>query len=264
MKRFTQRNKQHQLLNNSSQYILGIALTILLWKVLTSELFLPATLSRGIAPIPTLTALLSFLSGEEFLRHTVPSLKRAGVGLGVALLCGFPLGLAIGRFHEIDRLTVIPFQFIRMTSPLAWMPLAIMVFGIGNKPIYFLISIAATWPIMLNTAQGVRTTERIWIDVVRSLGGSNWQVLLRAILPATLPHTVTGIRVALGICWVVLVPAEMLGVSAGLGYYILDARDRFNYSELLAVVIVIGIIGLLCDTSIKTIESRIHRHRRCD
>lgn len=240
-----------------AQNCLGVAAALLLWHVFSSEAFLPSEISRGFTPASTAQALGGFLAGDEFLRHTLPSLKRAAIGLALAFIVGVPLGIVVGQFKVADRLTCIPFQFIRMTSPLAWMPVAIMLFGIGDRPIYFLIAIAALWPIMLNTAHGVLHADPTWINVVRSLGGSRWEVLKQAILPATVPHTITGFRIALGLCWVILVPAEMLGVSSGLGYYILDTRDRFDYGELLAVVLVIGFLGYMLDLAARVLEQKV-------
>jgi NitT/TauT family transport system permease protein len=143
-----------------------------------------------------------------------------------------------------------------MTSPLAWMPIAIIIFGVGNKPIYFLITVAAVWPIIINTAHGVRNVNVIWIKVVRMLGGHDWEVLRRAVIPAIIPDVLTGLRISLGISWIILVPAEMLGVPSGLGYYILDTRDRFNYGEMTAVILVIGFLGFISDTLLRIIQTR--------
>ena len=109
------------------------------------------------------------------------------------------------------------------------------------------------WPIVINTAQGVRSVDRVWIQVVRTLGGKRRDVLRRAIIPAIVPDVLTGIRVSLGISWIILVPAEMLGVSSGLGYFILDTRDRFEYGELAAAILVIGAVGWASDWAIRKI-----------
>ena len=137
------------------------------------------------------------------------------------------------------------------------MPIAIIIFGIGDKPVYFLIAVAAVWPIIINTAQGVRSVDPGWIRVVRVMGGGQVDVLRRAIMPAVIPDIITGVRISVGISWIILVPAEMLGVTSGLGYFILDARDRFEYGELMACILAIGVVGMLLDFILSQLESRL-------
>jgi NitT/TauT family transport system permease protein len=169
------------------------------------------------------------------------------VGLGAALLLGVPLGLVIGASRLTEAASTPAFQFLRMISPLSWMPIAVTVFGVWDAPIYFLLAFTAIWPIMLNTAAGVRQLDPNWLLLACSLAATRSETLFRIIVPGVLGHVLTGLRLAIGITRIVLVPCEMLGVQAGLGYFILDTRDRLAYSELMATVIVIGIIGYLLD-----------------
>jgi len=229
----------------------GILLALLAWLIFTSSLFLDEQFSRSFSPANTFRELGRFLLDGAFVRHAVPSLARVGFGLSVAMIIGIPVGILVGFFAKLNLLTNTVFQFIRMTSPLAWMPIAIIIFGVGNKPVYFLIAMAAVWPLIINTAHGVRNVNPIWLKVVRMLGGENWAVLRRAIVPAIVPDILTGLRISLGISWIILVPAEMIGVPSGLGYYILDTRDRFNYGEMTAVILVIGFFGFLSDSLIR-------------
>jgi NitT/TauT family transport system permease protein len=134
-----------------------------------------------------------------------------------------------------------------MISPLSWMPVAVMVFGIGDAPIYFLLAFAAVWPIILNTAAGVKQLNPQWLMLAASLGATPGELLRKIIVPGIIGHILTGIRLAIGVIWIVLVPCEMLGVSSGLGYFILDTRDRLAYSELMAVIVVIGALGFALD-----------------
>jgi NitT/TauT family transport system permease protein len=240
--------------------ITGIAAALLMWQFFTSSLFLNEQFSHGFSPINTFRELRYFLTGGSFMHHALPSLYRVAGGLGIAIAVGIPLGILIGYFATLNLVTNTVFQFIRMTSPLAWMPIAIIMFGVGSKPVYFLIAVAAVWPIIISTAHGVRNVSTIWIKVVRMLGGQDWAVLRRAIIPAIVPDVLTGLRISLGVSWIVLVPAEMLGVSAGLGYYLLDTRDRFNYGELTAVILVIGFLGFTSDTIIRFIQREFSWH----
>jgi NitT/TauT family transport system permease protein len=153
------------------------------------------------------------------------------------------------------------FQFLRMISPLSWMPLAVMVFGVGDRPIYFLLTFAAVWPILLATAEGVGRLQPSWLRLAASLSATRWETLRYIIIPGILSHVVTGLRLAIGIVWIVLVPCEMLGVSAGLGYFILDTRDRLAYSELTAMVLIIGLLGFLLDAGARGLY-RLATHGR--
>lgn len=225
----------------------GLAATFLLWWAALA-LFAPAEgLARLFSPQATLLSLVELLGRGELYEHVWVSLLRILVGLGVALLVGVPLGLLVGSFRRLEWATTPAFQFLRMISPLSWMPIAVMVMGVGDQPIYFLLAFAAVWPILLNTAAGVKQLDPRWLQLGRSLSATGWEQLSRIVIPGVLGHVLTGIRLAIGILWIVLVPCEMLGVSAGLGYFILDTRDRLAYSELMAMVLLIGVLGFMLD-----------------
>ena len=135
-----------------------------------------------------------------------------------------------------------------MVSPLSWAPVAVALFGVGHAPVIFLVAIAAVWPVALNTASGVAALDPLHVRVARTLGATRPEILRTVVLPSIRPFTLTGVRLALGIAWVVIVPAEMPGVSSGLGYEILNARDRLAYDEMLVVILLIGLIGIALDT----------------
>lgn len=233
----------------------GMAGALVLWQA-GVQLIESPQFRVGLAPAGTFRALVRFVASKAFLTHLLPSLGRVASGLAIATVIAIPLGVLIGYFKTLHQVTNTVFQFGRMTSPLAWMPIAIFVFGVSNRPVVFLIAVAALWPILINTATGVRNVDTTWIRVVRMLGATRWGVVRRAIVPAVLPDMLVGIRISLGVSWIVLVPAEMLGVSSGLGYYILDARDRFDYSELMALILVVGFFGYLTDTLLALIQRR--------
>lgn len=161
---------------------------------------------------------------------------------------GFPLGLLIGSAPRFRWASTPPVQFLRMVSPLSWAPVAVALFGVGHAPVIFLVAIAAVWPVALNTASGVAALDPLHVRVARTLGATRPEILRTVVLPSIRPFTMTGVRLALGIAWVVIVPAEMLGVSSGLGYEILNARDRLAYDEMLVVILLIGLIGIALDT----------------
>lgn len=211
------------------------------------------------SPIRSLQALIDVVQVERTWGHIGASLQRVGVGLGLAFSVGVPAGLLIGRIAWLDRASSTAIQFFRMISPLSWMPIAVMVLGIGDAPIYFLLAVSAVWPILLSTAEGVRSVDRRWIEMARSLGATEAEVLRHVVIPAVAAHVVTGLRLGLGVAWIVLVPAEMLGVRAGLGYAILDARDRLAYPELMAIILLIGCLGWAMDTLIRRVQARRFR-----
>ncbi|WDH32606.1 ABC transporter permease [Pseudomonas chlororaphis] len=227
--------------------VAGLLCLLLLWW-LGVRLFGGADgLAARFSPAATLASLLELLGRAELYEHVLVSLQRILVGLALALLVGVPLGLLIGSYRHLEAATTPAFQFLRMISPLSWMPVVVMLMGVGDQPIYFLLAFAAVWPILLNTAAGVRQLDPRWLQLSRSLSATRWETLRKVILPGVLGHVLTGVRLAIGILWIVLVPCEMLGVSAGLGYFILDTRDRLAYSELMAMVLLIGALGFALD-----------------
>lgn len=236
--------------------MVGLAVVLAAWWAGTVWLRAGIPLAASLAPDRAFVSLYQLLLGNELTLHILVSLRRVLVGLLIALAIGVPLGLAIGASRHFEASTGMAFQFLRMISPLSWMPIAVMVLGVGDAPIYFLLAFAAVWPILLNTVAGVHQLDPRWMMLGRSLSATRWETLRSIVLPGVLGHILTGLRLAIGIVWIVLVPCEMLGVSAGLGYFILDTRDRLAYSELMAVIILIGALGFALDGSARTLHRR--------
>jgi len=201
----------------------------------------------GFAPVPTFERLWRMLSSGEAMRMARPSLSRIGGGLACAVAFGVPFGILVGRFRAVSEASSVPFQFLRMISPLAWMPVAVMAFATWDRAIIFLIAVAAVWPVLFSTAHGFRRIDPAWFKVARNLGARPWHMLFTIIMPAIAQDVLTGIRLAVGVAWIVLVPAEFLGVTSGLGYAINDARDTLEYDRLAATVVIIGGIGFVLD-----------------
>lgn len=228
--------------------VLGLAAGLALWWAVTTLAVPDGSMLARFGPADAFPALGRLLTSEFGLGHLTVTLRRLTVGLAIATAVGIPAGLAVGASRRVAQTTGPLFQFTRMISPLAWTPIAIIIFGVGDTPVYFLVTIAAVWPVLLNTAAGVDALDRRWLLVARSLGATRLESLRTIVLPGIRSHIVTGLRVALGIAWVVIVPAEMLGVDSGLGYAILDARDRLSYDDLMAVIVLIGTLGFTLDT----------------
>lgn len=234
----------------------GVLLTLLLWQIISSLELLGPQFGPAFSPPSVLKALIDlFVSGVIWF-HMQDSLRRVLFGLLIAAGAGVPLGIIIGYYRSVEAATSITFHFLRMISPLAWMPIAIIAMGVGDKPIYFLVALAAVWPFIINTAHGVSRVNPLWIKLAYNLGATEWQVLRRVVVPAIIPDILTGLRMSIGMAWVMIVPGEMLGVSSGLGYFILDTRDRFRYDQLMAAILLIGLLGYLLDLTVRLVQRR--------
>jgi NitT/TauT family transport system permease protein len=244
--------------------LLGIAVLVAVWWfggwLIASN---PDTESfADFAPAPAFARLAELLANGYVWEATAPSLERIGLGLLWAVVIGVPVGVGIGLFASMREITHVPFQFLRMISPLAWMPVAVLAFATWDGAIVFLIAIAAIWPVLFSTAQGVRRIDPLWFKVAKNLGADGWQMLRRIILPAIGQDIFAGIRLAVGVAWIVLVPAEYLGVTSGLGYAINDARNTLEYDTLAAMVVVIGVIGFLLDGVCVNLIKRFSWHNQ--
>jgi NitT/TauT family transport system permease protein len=229
--------------------VIGIAVMLALWWLggwaIASN---PDTESfADFAPAPAFSRLLELTLNGYVWEASAPSLARIGLGLLWAVIIGVPIGVAVGLYASVREISHVPFQFLRMISPLAWMPIAVLAFSSWDGAIVFLIAVAAIWPVLFSTAQGVRRIDPLWFKVAKNLGADGLQMLRRIILPAIGQDIFAGVRLAVGVAWIVLVPAEYLGVTSGLGYAINDARDTLEYDTLAAMVVVIGVIGFFLD-----------------
>lgn len=235
-------------------YVLGCLFVVLLWWLACRN---PESLLHRFNPLDTYRALLALFVSSRFWQGLLETLQRLLLGITIAAAIGIPVGLITGYFTLASQLTYIPFQFLRMISPLSWTPVAIILLGIGSGPVYFLVSIAAVWPIIINTAAGVKAADKQWLEVARCLGARDWQTIRFVLLRATLPSILVGIQLALGVAWIVIVPAEMLGVASGLGYMILDFRDVNDYASIMALILVIGTIGLCLDLPLRILHRKL-------
>lgn len=234
----------------------GLALVVVTWWLGIALFTTPGSLAAQFSPVAALDALPSLVRDDQLGLHVLASLRRVAVGLACAFVIGVPLGFLIGRVRWLDTALAPTLQFLRMVSPLSWMPVAVMSLGVGDPAVYFLLSFAALWPLVMSTAAGVTQIDRRWVQLGESLAATRWEMIWHVYVPGIAAHVLTGTRLAIGILWIVLVPAEMLGVNAGLGYLILDTRDRLAYSELVAVIFVIGVLGFLLDTAARLVYQR--------
>ncbi len=247
--------------SNLKYELLGTLFFILLW-IVGGWLFIQIPGRDQFADflfLPTLKALYGAVQDARFWESVWASIGRISIGLTIAAAVGIPVGLSIGFFALFRKLTYVPIQFLRMVSPLSWMPVALIVFVSFESAIFFLISMATVWPIILNTASGVTAIDAKWIAMAQNQGASRAQLFTTIVIPASLPAILSSLRSALGVAWIVLVPAEFLGVSNGLGYLINDARDTLAYDMLMAMIVAIGILGFLLDNLFYRVQMAVVR-----
>lgn len=173
---------------------------------------------------------------------------RLGMGLLIAIAIGVPVGILIGLSKLFSDTTHLPFQTMRMISPLSWEPIAVIAFAHWDQAIIFLIAIGAVWPVMFSTAAGLAKVDPAWFKVARNLGAKRRHLVTQVILPAIAYDVLTGIRLALGVAWIVLIPAEFFGTHSGIGYTIEDARENLFYDQMMGMIVLIGAIGYVLDT----------------
>jgi NitT/TauT family transport system permease protein len=236
-------------------------LVIGLWFLFTDVVSEGNPILSEMGPINTLFGIQTLFERDVLVGSIGISLYRLTLGIVISTIIGIAIGLIFGTMKTVEFSFGLVVQFLRMTSPLAWAPIAVMVFGIGTTPVVFLIILATIWPIALATAAGVRSVDKDWNKIASSLGAKPREVIRYVTFPAITSHILTGLRLAIGIGWVVLVPAEMLGVDSGLGFLILNARDQLSYDLLAATMFVIGSVGFVLDTATQSAFRRISRVR---
>jgi NitT/TauT family transport system permease protein len=188
-------------------------------------------------------------------KYVVASLFRVSWGYALAVVLAIPLGLTIGWYPRAEMALGPMIQFIRPISPLAWIPIAILWFGVGDLAAIFLIFLACFFPLLLTAIDAVRNIPQVYLNAGRNFGLRPFDLISRVLYPAVVPQLIIGLRITLGIAWLVVVAAEMIAVSSGLGFLIVDARNAGNrYDLVVAGMLIIGIIGLLLDTGIRSFE----------
>lgn len=183
------------------------------------------------------------------------SLRRVAIGYLAAALVGIPLGLSLGWFPAVNQVVNPLLQLLRPISPIAWIPIAIILFGIGDPAAIFLIFLGSLFPIVVACAAGVSSVPMIYRRAGRNFGLSNSQLLRKIVFPAAVPQILIGLRIALGVAWLVVVAGEMIAVDSGLGYLVIDSRNSGKrYDLVVAAMLMIGIIGLILDTAFRQLE----------
>ena len=236
-----------------------LAVVVVLWQ-LVSAVWLPRIdpTSAVLMPAPSsiaITAAGMIASGELFF-HLLASLKRETT----AFLFGasaIPLGIAMGWWRPVYNQVNPIMEILRPIPPLAWIPLSILWFGLGDEQNEFIIFLGMFFPILVNTIVGVKNIDPTLIRAARSLGAPEYRVLLRIVLKGALPQIITGVRIGLGVGWMALVAAELVGANSGLGFLINDARSMLRTDSITVGMLTIGVVGLLIDTLIRMLGRRM-------
>lgn len=179
--------------------------------------------------------------------NILSSLKRVAMGFGLAALVGIPAGFLIGRFTFLSRMFNPLISLLRPVSPLAWLPIGLLVFKGANPAAIWTIFICSIWPMVINTAVGVQRVPQDYMNVARVLNLSEWKIVTKILFPATLPYMLTGVRLAVGTAWLVIVAAEMLTGGVGIGFWVWDEWNNLNVKNIIIAIFVIGIVGLVLE-----------------
>ena len=233
--------------------LLGLSLLLVVWEII-------AVKSSGFpTPMTTFTEALR-LFADPFYRkgpndqgigwNILASLQRVAVGFGLAAAVGIPLGFAIGRFRFLYRMFGPIISLLKPVSPLAWLPIGLLVFKAANPAAIWSIFICSIWPMIINTAVGVQRVPQDYLNVARVLNLSEWKILTKILFPSVLPYMLTGVRLAIGTAWLVIVAAEMLTGGVGIGFWVWDEWNNLNVPHILIAIIVIGVVGLVLEQAL--------------
>jgi sulfonate transport system permease protein len=237
------------------QYVALSAAILALWQGLSHLGYIKPL----ILPPPSQVALTfwELLKSGAMAKHVGISVLRVLEGFGIAAFLGLLLGIAIGLSRTLDRLTDLIIQVIKPIPPIAWIPLAILWFGIGEESKVYIIFLGAFFPIIINTIDGIRQTDHKLVEVARMLEVPRVKFVRRVVIPGALPAIMTGIRVGLMVAWMCVVAAELIAAGSGIGYLIMDARQLSQSDVVLVGMITIGIVGKAMDSLIKHLERRL-------
>jgi NitT/TauT family transport system permease protein len=205
---------------------------------------------------------VAWIFSGELPHDTFATFYRVVVGFCIGAGLALPLGLFMGTVDGVYKLFNPLIQILRPIPPIAYIPLAILWFGLGNPPSFFLISLGVFFPVLMNTISGVRHVDSIYIRAAKNLGAGGFSMFLRVILPAATPHILTGLRVGVGVGFICVIVAEMIAVNNGLGFRILEAREFFWSDKIIAGMLTIGLLGLAIDTAMDRLNNHLLRWHR--
>ncbi|HEY4074805.1 MAG TPA: nitrate ABC transporter permease [Herbaspirillum sp.] len=228
----------------------GLVFLVLVWQ------FIASRNSSFPTPMTTFTEAVKLFS-DPFYRtgpndqgigwNILASLERVAIGFGLAAIVGIPLGFMIGRFKFLSGMFGPIISLLKPVSPLAWLPIGLLVFKSANPAAIWSIFICSIWPMIINTAVGVQRVPQDYMNVARVLNLSEWKIFTKILFPAVLPYMLTGVRLAIGTAWLVIVAAEMLTGGVGIGFWVWDEWNNLNVPHIIIAIVVIGVVGLMLE-----------------
>ena len=233
--------------------VLGLAFLLLIWQIVSLNT------SSFPSPAATFDEAIKIFSDPFYQRgpndqgigwNILASLKRVGAGFGMAALIGIPLGFMIGRFPFLSGMFNPIISLLKPVSPLAWLPIGLLVFKAANPAAIWAIFICSIWPMIINTAVGVQRVPKDYMNVAKVLNLSEWKIVTRILFPSVLPYMLTGVRLAIGTAWLVIVAAEMLTGGVGIGFWVWDEWNNLNVPHIIIAIVVIGVVGLLLEQAL--------------
>jgi nitrate/nitrite transport system permease protein len=238
----------------------GLVAFVALWEIVSRQ-------GGGRIPAPAIVwkAAVAIFSDPFYSKgpndqgigwNVLSSLKRVGIGFGMAALVGIPLGFMIGRFKFLSDMAAPIIALLKPVSPLAWLPIGLLLFKAANPAAIYVIFVCSLWPMIVNTAVGVRQIPQDYLNVARVLGLSEWKVFTTILFPAVLPYLITGVRLSIGVAWLVIVAAEMLTGGVGIGFWVWDEWNNLKVEHIIIAIFTIGIVGLLLEQALVLLAKR--------
>ncbi|MFS0755012.1 nitrate ABC transporter permease [Noviherbaspirillum sp. 1P10PC] len=233
--------------------MLGMGFLVLIWQIVSVS-------SSGIpSPLATLEEAVKIFSDPFYSKspndqgigwNLLASLQRVAVGFGLAAAVGIPAGFLIGRFRILAAMFNPLISILKPVSPLAWLPIGLLVFKAANPASIWAIFICSIWPMIINTAVGVQRVPQDYMNVARVLNLSEWKILTRILFPSVLPYMLTGVRLSIGTAWLVIVAAEMLTGGVGIGFWVWDEWNNLNVPHIIIAIFAIGLVGLVLEQAL--------------
>ena len=233
--------------------LLGMAFLVLVWQIVSAS-------SSGIpTPLVTMQEAIKLFSDPFYSKspndqgigwNLLASLQRVAIGFGLAAAVGIPAGFLIGRFRFLSAMFNPLISILKPVSPLAWLPIGLLVFKAANPASIWAIFICSIWPMIINTAVGVQRVPQDYMNVARVLNLSEWKILTKILFPSVLPYMLTGVRLSIGTAWLVIVAAEMLTGGVGIGFWVWDEWNNLNVPHIIIAIFAIGLVGLLLEQAL--------------
>jgi nitrate/nitrite transport system permease protein len=241
--------------------IFGLFLLIMVWTAIAFQS------TNFPTPVSTFKSAIDLFSDPFYSNgpndqgigwNILASLKRVGLGFGLAAIVGIPLGFIIGRFQFMSRMMAPIIGILKPVSPLAWLPIGLLVFKAANPAAIWVIFISAIWPMIINTAVGVSKVPQDYMNVAKVLNLSEWKIVTKILFPYVLPYMMTGVRLSIGVAWLVIVAAEMLTGGVGIGFWVWDEWNNLNVEHIIIAILVVGIVGLLLELSLTQLAKKFN------